>query len=193
MLMRYWQAALLAAVMALAAIPARGEDPSCAGTCGNCCKEKSCCKSKACCQGKDCCPSVTCCKGYCCTAKECCCKDDCKCKDSCKCGKKCCTSKECCKGKCGADCGCCCTAKSKSVKHRRVVTPIIVIVPMPSSALPVYGSMDPAAMMHFHPQNVGFGTGCGGMTLPPMLTPPGLPQPPMPPQTVGLPVALVPA
>jgi hypothetical protein len=195
MLMRYWQAAILAAAVALAANAARAETPPAQSACGDCCKGQDCCKGKPCgatgctylflkkcveagttydfgtqasgCKTEGCCKSATCCQDKkCCTAKECC-KG----------------SKECCKGKCDATGGCCAVKKVK----KRSGTPIIVVVPvlMPSSAMPVCGPVDPTALMQLRQQY----SGCG-MPMPPipMLAPPGLPQPPMPPQTVGLPL-----
>ncbi|HWG44871.1 MAG TPA: hypothetical protein VN688_19010 [Gemmataceae bacterium] len=201
MLMRYWQAAIVAAAVALTANTARAEAPPAQSACGDCCKEQGCCKNKPCgetscpyilfgtaakpdfviqasgCKAEGCCKSGTCCKDKkCCTANECG-----------KCAKECCKSKDCCQGKCGAGSGCC-AVKSKKVKKRGAVTPIIVVVPMlmPSPAMPVCGPVDPAALMQLRQQY----SGCG-MPFPPpmpMLAPPGLPQPPMPSQSVGLPV-----
>jgi hypothetical protein len=64
MVAKYWQAALLAASMVLAANPARAEDPPVKDGCGACCKDNKCCTSKECCKGKC---GVSC--GCCCAAK----------------------------------------------------------------------------------------------------------------------------
>ncbi len=165
MLVRYGQAAMLAAILILAMNSARAEDAPAKGACGACCKDKDCCTADKCCKtdckcegcGKD---------GKCCCKDNKCCGTDGKC---CK-GGECCASKQCCKGACGCSC---CTAKGKHAKKAPAVGPILVFVPVPMAM-----TMTPPTM----PVCAGCPAGYGAMPMP-------VPPPPvMPPQSVGLPI-----
>ncbi len=124
-------------------------------------KGGDCCKEKKGCQK---CPGLNCELLILSGKKADCCQNG-------QCGKakECCKDTECCKGKCGA-CGCCCTTKTEPAKKTAFTHPIIIMVPMPMMTAPVHPAMMPQVISS-QPFN---------LTLP--MTPP------MPPQSVAMPV-----
>ncbi len=209
MLVKYWQAALLAAMTALTGNAVWAEDaPVKSG--GNCFKKANCGKVKKSFgmidrdfdklsepRPKDCCKSSECCKSCCMDGT--CCKD----KESCK-NCECCKDKDCCKS-CGCckskDCSCCkgkecCKGSCKQAKIAAIGRPaIVVVMPKPIVPLCIGGPIAPPCVIHPGPLP---SSNCVVMPHPlppppPMLTPPGLPvpamtSPVMPPQTVGMPL-----
>src|SRR5262249_3387799 len=132
MLVKYWQAALLAAMLALAgnAVWAQNACPP------DCCKSDKCgtstitierhfdvvCPTSACKSQNKCCDAKDCCKdGACCKKKDCSCckgKEDCKNCPCCK-DKECCKNCKCCKDKdCCKNCECCNGKNCASCKSR---------------------------------------------------------------------------
>jgi hypothetical protein len=141
MLMRYGQAAVLAALATLMGNVAWAQQGCISGLApADCCQKAKCCNDKGCCATGACCKDGKCCKnegnycigcrfeivesdGKCCKDGGCCCKGkkcDAKCtccKDSkCECGK----GGECCCGKSGKCCctdkGACCCKDKSSIK-----------------------------------------------------------------------------
>jgi hypothetical protein len=197
MFVRYWQAALLAALATLMgdvvwaqdyqqAIQngfASGYAPPAVGVscphaaaqmkCGEatpCCQTGDCCTEDKCCKEADCCKEGKCCEANkcdCAKGGECCCK-----KGECKCNKS-----SCCKGAC---CGCC----AIPAKEKKSAT-IIVVMPSP---LPMFGVCHPESGLMPPPMNPQVMLPCP--PPPPMMAPPGLPMPGMtlPPQMVGMPM-----
>ncbi len=174
MLVRYWQTAVIAAIMALTgnAVWAQQSSEAQSGCIGcrmvlykakDCCATGGCCKDGKCCKNADGCKSGKCCKDNkceCATGGDCCCKKgECNCKKT-SCGK-------------GTCCGCC-SVSGTNTKG----TTIIVVMP-PALPMGVCG-YESAEMMTHAPMPIP-----PGMMLPhplPML-PPGL----MPPHMASLP------
>jgi hypothetical protein len=153
MLVRFRQAALIAALGILMASVVQAQDyQECVrnnfviGSCNSQCCEKA--KS---CDSKDCCKTGGCCKeGKCCKAADCC-------KDG-----KCCEDKKC---DCTSGGDCCCKKGECKCKKSTCAPATKIIVVMPSMP-----GMEAMGMMP-HPVP----------PPPPMLAPPGLPIPPPPP------------
>ncbi|HEY7310780.1 MAG TPA: hypothetical protein VH643_15560 [Gemmataceae bacterium] len=206
MLVKYWQAALLAALVSLSAIAARAQEtcpkdgfatgyaPPAVSLPAKHCDAKASCESGDCCKDKDCCAKCVCGKD----------KGNCKCGDGCK-GCACCKGKDSCKncecGKskaCDKDCECCkesgkccCAAKGKQTKKAVIHGAIVVHVPVPM--MPVGGPYPIASPYGIPPTPPMSGPLATPLPPPPpMLTPPGVPvptltSPAMPPQSVALP------
>lgn len=203
MLMRYWQAALMAAIMTLLGNVVWAQTAPGDGHIGlrpQICQQGKCCAVKFSCTTGECCKDGKCCKGENCSKDgECCCKGK-KCDEKCTCCKdnkcECCKGSECCCGKSGK---CCCKEKTNDTKTgccpfmsqmaKRVA--IIMVIPSP---IPMFGGPHVEAMGLPHPPlpvptHVVMPTPFP--PPPPMLTPPGMPVPTlnapyMPPQTVAL-------
>jgi hypothetical protein len=199
MLVRYWQTAIISAILTLLgnvvwAQTTPGDGPLglrpriCKQ--GNCyyvqfsCTKGECCKDGKCCKDGECC-----CKSQKCDEKCTCCKDN-----KCECGK----DSECCCSKSGK---CCCNDKTSEVKTgccpfmSKLAKRAAIIMVMPAP-IPMFGEthVEAMRMLPHPPMPVPPHVVMPAPLPPPMLTPPGIPVPTlgspiMPPQSVAFPVS----
>lgn len=160
MLVRYWQTAIIAAIMSLMGNVVWAQESCPRGACDSgsaprpCCTKANGCAATDCCEAGECCNDSKCCKsGNCCKAAECCSsykpyEKNCTCSKGNKCdcgsgGKCCCKDGEC---KCGKSCKCCGTVEASNAKTsccpfmnqlaKKVAIIMVMPTPMPMIAPP---------------------------------------------------------
>jgi hypothetical protein len=192
---RYGQAALIAAIMAMTGNAVRAQQPAPASSFApyKCCKDGKCCKEGDCCtNSKKCDASCTACKNGQCSKAGGCCSDSKKCDDKCTCCKDskcaCCKDGECCCNKngkcsCGKDktsatkIGCdCCPFLDILAKHTAIILVMPASMPLPACCMEAMGMIPHLPMPPMPPGPHVF------------LPPPMPPIPPFPPTpSMGLP------